>query len=886
LFSVNLLVGRFSKKGRPPLSILQSLVEWSKGLPAWQSDALARLLTQPSLDEDDLDDLCALLKAEHGIPDEKERTANKLEAAHVPAPAGSETAVVLLAIRDLCDVNAIAPGTRLVLGTSGLTVVYGHNGVGKSGYSRVLKRACRARDQSEPIHPNASQAQTTAAHPSAVFEIEVDGTPQTQTWTMGSTAPPELSALSVFDARCAREYLDQEDDFSFVPQGLDALRGLARACQDIKSKLTDELRLCSVDRQVFDPLRGDTEVGRLVGSLSAGTPISEVERLAALSDQEREEHGRLDQSLKQDNPTDKARQLSLTARRARDLSARCTEKASFVAPSCVARLRRLVDERDAARKAAAIAHAEFHNAESLLPGTGTTPWRSLFESARQFAATSHPEADFPKLGADEACPLCQEPLSESGAARMARFDAFIQAEAEKALDTASRAFDEAFAELCGQTMTLGLDESTYKEIAAIDEQLAIDCRTYETAIENRREAIKTAVADGQWDGLDIALETPSDRLEALSAKLGREAETMEQAADETKRAAMRSALDELNARIKLSEIKDALIRAVKKLELAAKLNRCVEATGTTGISRKASELAQEAVSNELAEALNREFRALGVGQLQVALKSRSERGQPLHKLVLDHPQTHGPAAILSEGEQRAIALASFFAEVGLTSGKGGVIFDDPVSSLDHRRRERVVHRLVDEARRRQVIVFTHDIYFLCLLVEAGQRIGIELTTRALVRQPEGFGVAVDELPFEGLNTKKRVGFLKDHQIGVAKLERANDEEAHRKATVEAYRLLRDAWERGVEEVLFQGVVQRFQKGIGTQKLDRVTVEDDDYKAIEAGMSKCSNYSHDKAAAGGVAVPDAAELLADIQALEDWRVTVDSRSKATQKRRRA
>lgn len=36
-----------------------------------------------------------------------------------------------------------------------MTVIYGDNGSGKSGYSRVLKRACRTRDQMEAIHPNA-----------------------------------------------------------------------------------------------------------------------------------------------------------------------------------------------------------------------------------------------------------------------------------------------------------------------------------------------------------------------------------------------------------------------------------------------------------------------------------------------------------------------------------------------------------------------------------------------------------------------------------------------------------------------------------------------------------------------------------------------------------
>lgn len=64
----------------------------------------------------------------------------------------------------------------------------------------------------------------------------------------------------------------------------------------------------------------------------------------------------------------------------------------------------------------------------------------------------------------------------------------------------------------------------------------------------------------------------------------------------------------------------------------------------------------------------------------------------------------------------------------MNGGKGGIVFDDPVSSLDHRRRERVAKRLAAEAVQRQVIIFTHDIYFLCLLEEEAKRVGAAVVT--------------------------------------------------------------------------------------------------------------------------------------------------------------
>lgn len=160
-----------------------------------------------------------------------------------------------------------------------------------------------------------------------------------------------------------------------------------------------------------------------------------------------------------------------------------------------------------------------------------------------------------------------------------------------------------------------------------------------------------------------------------------------------------------------------------------------------------------------------------------------------------------------------------------------------------------------------------------------------LATQSLVRRPQGFGVADPELPFEGKSVTKRIGALKAQQQLIAKLHKDGDEPEHRKQTVEAYFRLRMTWERAVEEVLLRNVVLRFRKGVETQRLAGVTVTDDDYGKITAGMSKCSNYAHDKAHQGGVAIPDPDELLADIVSLDDWREKAELRSKDTTKARK-
>lgn len=866
------------------MTILQEILKWSQALPAWQSDAVARLLAKQVLSAVDLDDLFALLKVAHGIPDPQGRNPQPLKADQIPIPLKVSTHVELRAMKNMRHVNAIADNQHLPFGTSGLSVIYGDNGSGKSGYSRVLKRACRARDQMEAIHPNANLPTGKAGVAEAVFEIAVNGIAQDVNWINGKPAPPELSSLAIFDSRCARAYLDSEDDFSYVPYGLEVFEGLANVCKQLKAKIDIEHAQCAADLTAFAPLRGDTAVGKLIISLSAKTTSAQITALSTLTPEEIALHAELNVSLKESNPKEKSSQLRLRARRIATIAANATTKGTLVGLDVIAKLRVLADSFRTAQAAAALAAQQFKEGENLLPGTGGEAWRELFDAARKFSLESHPDKVFPVLGVDVPCPLCQQPLDE-GAARLLRFDAFIQQEAEKTSQSRRAALAAEYRPFVAHVLTLTLDEVTYGEIEAMDPQLAIDARAFEQVLAARQEAVKSAIESHQWDGIDTDLISPSTRLQLLADKLNAEAETLEKASDEKARAALQKQFGELDARVRMSQVKDAIITAVTRLNYQAKLTQCLSAVKTTAISLKSSELAEKVVSKALAEALNREFKSLGVGTLRVSLQSRSDKGKALHKLKLELPQSRSPGDILSEGEQRAIAIGSFLAEVGLSGGKGGIVFDDPVSSLDHRRRERVAKRLAAEAAHRQVIVFTHDIYFLCILAEEAKSAGVPIATQSLTRRPEGFGIADPELPFEGKSATKRIGALKaQHQL-IATLHNDGDEQECRQQTVDAYFRLRMAWEKAVEEVLLREVVLRFRKGVETQRLAGVIVDDSDYAKVNAGMTKCSNYAHDKALMGGIAVPDPEELLEDIAALEVWRNGIETRSKDTAKRRK-
>lgn len=871
-------------KKRRAVTILQEIQKWSATLPAWQQDTIVRLFRNAELSPADDDDLYALLKADHGIADPHGRVAKKLEADQVAGAQRPEILVQLVAIKNLENVNALASGQTLPIGEEGLTIIYGDNGSGKSGYSRVLKKACRARDQREEILPDAKLPPGAPGKAKAAFDLIVDGAEVPVEWTDGEVPPEHLASIAIFDSRCARAYIDEQNDFCYVPYGLDILEGLARTCNRLKARIETE-HGDPVDTSAFAVLAGTpTAVGSLLSSLSAASKTAAVETLAKMHEKEIERHQALGKLLKEGNPLEKAKQLRQRIARITRLLERCTDKASKVSAEEVRKLRELVSGYKAAKEAADLAAKTFRDTPGQLPGTGGEAWQTLLEAAKKFAVESHPGKAYPHLGADSDCPLCQQPLG-TAVERLIGFEAFVQQDLETAARTKRAEAETAYKQFQNLQLSIGLTAELKEDLDGAEGEMSKACEALQEAITTRHAAVKTACGDeSKWGQTGEEPSVAALGIQGLIDNLSADAETLEKASDPETRAALERDFSELNARVQLQAVKAAVLATISKLVLQKKLKGCLSSLKTNSISLKSTELSEKVVSAELAAKLNDEFKALSVGELHVSLESFTAKGKTLHKLALKLPGTKNPNSILSEGEQRAIAIASFLAEVNVGGGKGGIIFDDPVSSLDHRRRDVVAARLAQEARKRQVIVFTHDVYFLCILQQEAEKAEVPARTLSLHRTAEGFGVADNDLPFEGAKTSARIGMLRQMLVKCEKLHKNGDEKAYRREARDLYYHLRLTWERAVEEVLFGNVVIRFREGVETNRLKVVSVEDGDYAIVDAGMTNASKYAHDKAAMGMVAMPAPDKIASDIADLDNWRGLITKRNEATGKRR--
>jgi ABC-type lipoprotein export system ATPase subunit len=493
---------------------------------------------------------------------------------------------------------------------------------------------------------------------------------------------------------------------------------------------------------------------------------------------------------------------------------------------------------------------------------------------------------FPPVTDGKLCPLCLQELDESAMQRFIGFEDFIKQDTQQQYNISNERNKQNIKEYESLTFDLINQEPIVKEISELipEFQSTLDA--------------DLLILNGQKEQLINLLNQPNRINEGLKFQLSRQCITsigqlIAQYSDENQKLSelpfeselipLELELMELANEKKLSQFKPQISKEIDRRKELKMLNQCYSKCRTNAVTMFSNELASTYVGQSLRDNFQKELVGFGFVNIQIQTETRGARGKQYHYLKLNEitPTNASLKDILSEGEHRCIALSIFLSELTLADHKSAIIFDDPVSSLDHKWRKKIAKRIVEESRIRQVIVFTHDITFLLLVQEYADNFALTLTIKSLTRKKEETGIIAGNPPWDALSVNKRIGQLRSEHQRIDKIERTQTEEEYRENIKPLYGKLRETWERLVEEVLLNGAVQRFGRSIQTQRLSKVVdLQDSDYDIVELNMTKCSTYfnGHDSAGELIEVMPTSTEFLKDIQTIEDYVAEVRKRRK--------
>lgn len=856
--------------------ILDDISEWSSKLPAWQSDGIRRLLAQADFTDQDKIEILAMLKASAGLVDASQAVPVKpLNPSHLNSAVQSDSRVLIKRLHSLSHVNAIAANQSLDFLENGMTVIYGDNGAGKSGYARVMKKACRARDRSDRVLPNVHEPNPSVAQ--ATFDVSVDGEETAVVWRNDEEGPPVLSRIAVFDSTCARLYVDDENEVLNIPYGLDVFPKLVRLCDGLKAVLQQEARAIDVNLPAFTQLIGGTAVATFLQKLTHTTEPARVHEVAVFSEDDVQRLQTLEKivlDFKANDPKIKASALRRQKSRIERLRNSLNTFAAMLSDAEIKQLQRLRAENLSAIEAARIAATQAFDSEPL-PGVGSDPWKILFAAAKDYSVThAYPNQSFPVVDEASRCVLCHQPLGVEARERLMRFQAYVVQTATQLAEAKRKQYDDAIKKV--ETLNFNQrpeDLEVRADLQQINAELAVALDIFLDGAKARRDALLKSLKSDASQTVPSLPANPAVRLDAVVSQLESSAAACDNASQPDDQAKLESEFNELQARKLLAENREAVLAHLDRLKMRHLMDQCIRQTDTTEITRFGNRLMSTALTGALQSALEEELAFFGMNHFRLSLEKKGSKGNTVHQLQIANVSIKKMelSGILSEGEQRVVAIALLLAELRTSGHQCGIIFDDPVSSLDHSWREKVARRLVQLANDRQVIIFTHDMVFLNTLQQEATEQQVPLKPLSLRRRKDQTGICEPELPWGAKNVKARIGYLRDLMQQADKAYRNQENEIYLAMGTRFYGLLREAWERAVEEVALNSAIIRYRPSIETQKLREVVMDGQDYHAIEQGMSKTSQWlaGHDMAPAINAPFPEPAELLKDLADLQSF-----------------
>lgn len=571
----------------------QKVINWVKTLKGWQCELAYRLLIKEKLDNGDINEIVSMLK-------EEKQFENKI-FPNIGISINGES-IILLSIDSIENIEHLSPRNALKFAEKGLTVIYGKNGTGKSGYTRILKKICgkpRARDLIGNIYKsNASIGKCT------LFYKKGEQVEQCS-WSVNDGAIESLRSVDIFDSDTGASYLNEANSVSYIPPIIAFFSSFSRYHDIIKERLATQKDQLISKLPVPPHELSETNYVKNV-YLSKNLDLSKF----IWTGEDENKLSELDQKLKEPDLKKAVVELREQKRKIDQLIKDIEDALIKVSPQSKEEIDALASDLST-KEQAVLDAAKVLSDSSKLEGVGTESWKLLWSAAKEYSQKDA-YLDDKKLYQHDRCVLCHQILDEETKDRLQNFDAFITNELSKEAANAKKQYNdrinslpEDFTEdqIIDRSISSGLDRDWGKQIFNIWAQ-----------IYNNGEAIRLGrPLHNICNEVQIALSALNEK----SRRYEITAAEYENAAKLFDRGATAKQLLELKAqKWAFEQSEDIKIERTRQTNIT-RYDQWISQTNTRGITTKANEIGDLVITQSFVKRFNEELDKLGAGNIQV-----------------------------------------------------------------------------------------------------------------------------------------------------------------------------------------------------------------------------------------------------------------------------
>ncbi len=795
-------------------SARQILVDWANSQQNWVRGIVAEVLaTRGPVPEEPLRHVFALALGEWELSNEGIDHAPALTTG-VSASDAQET-LVLSALRNVENVNRLAQSQEIAF-NAGMTVLFGENASGKSGYVRILKRLAAVRSV-EDILPDITRP-AMASTSSASIEYEFAGANAILEWS-GEAGVPPFTRLGIFDSRAALLHVDEDLNYRYMPRDLALFEHTHEAIRATRARLEAARNAKQPTSNAFLPrFQPGSIIYAKILTLGTTTDLVELEALAELSSDEELRVQALRDTIEALASRAISSQLEVARSEKSLAQAALSAGASINSFDWTAHNERVSARESSERRYRAATETAF--ADDEIPGILSITWRNFIEAGGAYLEEIG-RRDYPEGGDD--CIYCQQELSEVALILVRKYRDYTSNLLRVQLETAQSSLRDGALAISSLDAASLRREATPKVQAAEARQATHPLGAKTVVLAEQLSAIQEAVYLGRQvvDAaylqelardvcvLSESVATQAGNLEAVLTK-----QSVEREAERQKcRIELRNLEDRLTLRSQLTQIR-AFVDDTKWASRASAILDTFRSL-LRSLTEESKVASEDLINQDFQVRFTSECESLSAPHVNLEFPGREGAASRRKTLGSDYKLSQ----VLSEGEQNVIALADFLAESGVRGSTGPLIFDDPVNSLDYRRLQYIVERLVELSFHHQIVVFTHNIWFATALLgkfeETRQTARCSYYDVSSTSEQTGM---VTPGSHPRWDTQKRTH---GRVNGLIQSAGAASGETQQALIEKSYESIRNWCEVVVEQELFKKVTQRYQPHVQMTLLEQI-----------------------------------------------------------------
>lgn len=760
--------------------------------------------------------------------------------------------ITLSKLYDVHGVNRLITNQEISFGEN-LTVVYGENGTGKTGYSRIIQQIGKYIGDIKPIKPNVFE---NHIQPQAKIDyIFSDGTTQTLNWNEGKK---DQLNIKLFNSECVHFSLNTERKIDFKPHIFYVCEQLAIATSRLNSYVTQRLKEFS--SAAIDSIIDGTQIRKQIEKVIIDCT---QESLTVLDKQI--ESLQIESLQKQKEELETYREnlfvAALTAEHKRlvSLYKTVTQLSSIVTQSdfytkklynAFTENQKKIQDLQSKSDVDAII-AKLHVQDKI-----KAPFVKFITEADKLYKLSKQNGK--GIEGMDTCLLCGQVIPNEDASikeLLQLYKNLIIASQADSIEKLSGT-NKYIADICSnitqslQTLLMTPDINGDKVLSSTITNIV----SLLTDITNQKLEIE----------LNHQLKVLKDYCNSITEAIKKIVESIN--ANDEQRKAVNIKLNEVNAKIDVLnnwEYVRAYLLSFINLSAIKNINN-------HGISNCLKDI-QEKIYKEsfvsILQATLKELNAPNEVKFNTAISSSKMAIKQGYDTVTKDNQL---SEILSEGEQTVVALAQFIAESKFNPDEKVLFFDDPVNSLDLKRMRVIAKSLVSLAKEKQVVIFTHNLVFLGYLKAAVEN-NKELKQYKFYQSEK---VEVNGKTYVGKITERanpNVESYKYYSKEIEKLLKQNETTPLTLSEIEmAYDYMRSGIELLVSNQLLHNTTERYKHDISIMrfaKIDFNQVKEDQAPLTELYEQICAYIPGHSSSLAAKLEPDIDTLKTDYDTLK-------------------